>query len=1478
MLAGLLAVPVSLYVALRDPFIQTYAARTLAGFLSKELNTKITVGGFFFDLDLTLTVKDIEVLDQQNQLLLKAGIINFSIASLYNIKEKLNVNHLKMNDVDVRLVRYKGESDLNLQFIIDYFSKSSPDTERKSVIDYTMRLSRFSLQNASLCYQIQDYMLEDSIGIDYNNLFLSDINLKSTDVRFRQDTVFASIAVLQAKEKSGFVLDHLGGDLTMASQYFALKALNINAENSSLEGDIAFHFNDIESLNNFIEEVRMEVDFKSSSLQLADLGYFAPIMFDMPNLIRFSGSATGTVADFATRNFNLETGNSTRFSGDVKMKGLPDFFTSDIELSIRRLTADAADVRSFKIPVQPGNIVLPETLNTLGTIELSGMFKGSWYDFITRIDVNSKIGRLHTDLVMRTHPITGKSTYKGSLRTKQLDLGKLLENNTLIGKVNMNVQVDGKGMSIETAEVQAIGKINTIELLGNVFQDISLNGALTSKMFDGRFSVDDQKLQLLFNGLADLTNGQPIFDFDVNVLHADLHALHLVDSDSVMNLSTRVKARFTGLNLDNFLGDVGIYDLNFQNSRGLLKMKSLLIQMLEDPVLERKLTLNSEYLKAELGGVINLENINNSFRLFLHHYFGHEMLGVAQRPIVKDQDFYFNIQLIQLNPLLQLLIPNVSIANKAGLSGVFTSRLQMLNATFRADWLNISGVKFQNPYLLALSNQQEAKITLNIGDLLLYEEVGGDSTNIGIEQTALSLLLRNDSVYFDLGWNNLHKQIRNNGKIRGDLNLINTNIAELVIRNADVIVNDSNLTINQNHRIVFAPEYTLIDNFRLQLGNSSLALNGNAPVKEADTLQLAFHQWSISTFDLLIKPYGIDIDGFINGDLSLANLTNNPTFFSNLHISDLKLNRERMGEARLISTWSNLDESVYLNAQIINTGNIGTSRMLNLTGFYYPNRIADQLAFQLNLENFRLKFLNQFLTDVASKVEGFASGELTIRGSLKKPEFKGRMALNRTSFKVDYLNVAYSVQHEFEVLPDRILVNNLVLMDTVGNRGVVNGLIHHRYLNDFQFDIRIRPDNLLALNTGPQHNELFYGAAVATGEVLIRGPLNNIEMAIRAISQRGTGIVIPINMAASVGSNDYITFVKAFNGDIQEEGFTASRPSSAMNFGINLETVITPDASLRIYMPFGMGTLDARGNGNLSMWANAAGDFTLNGDYTVQSGQFNFTYENLPRKRFDLLDGGRISWAGDPYDALIDVKGVYKVKASLSGLGLDTTSSLRNRVNVDCIIHLTDQLFTPNIRFSFRFPGLDSQLEQTVFSIIDTTNDAMMTQQMISLLVLGSFSYTGADNFSIGNSSLDVLSGQLSGWLSQISKDFDIGLHYRPGDRLTSEELEVALSTQLFNDRVTIDGNFGVLGNRNVSQNASNIVGDVEVSVKLTSDGRFRMKAFNHSNINNWLNISSYDNLSPYTQGIGLSYRQEFDSFADLIRKRRKIKMSLNND
>ena len=60
----------------------------------------------------------------------------------------------------------------------------------------------------------------------------------------------------------------------------------------------------------------------------------------------------------------------------------------------------------------------------------------------------------------------------------------------------------------------------------------------------------------------------------------------------------------------------------------------------------------------------------------------------------------------------------------------------------------------------------------------------------------------------------------------------------------------------------------------------------------------------------------------------------------------------------------------------------------------------------------------------------------------------------------------------------------------------------------------------------------------------------------------------------------------------------------------------------------------------------------------------------------------------------------------------------------------------------------------------------------------------------------EMLSNQLSNWLSQISNDFDIGFVYRPGYKqdINPQEVEVALSTQLLNDKVVINGNFDVRG------------------------------------------------------------------------------------
>ena len=120
-----------------------------------------------------------------------------------------------------------------------------------------------------------------------------------------------------------------------------------------------------------------------------------------------------------------------------------------------------------------------------------------------------------------------------------------------------------------------------------------------------------------------------------------------------------------------------------------------------------------------------------------------------------------------------------------------------------------------------------------------------------------------------------------------------------------------------------------------------------------------------------------------------------------------------------------------------------------------------------------------------------------------------------------------------------------------------------------------------------------------------------------------------------------------------------------------------------------------------------------------------------------------------------------------------------------------------------------------------------------------------------------MLSNQLSNMLSKISNDFDVGVNYRPGDAITRDELEVALSTQLFDDKLTVEGN---IGNSSNSQNANNVVGDVNVDYKLTEDGKVRVKDFNKANDNSQTTING-----AYTQGVGIFYREEFNTIGQLF-------------
>ena len=193
-------------------------------------------------------------------------------------------------------------------------------------------------------------------------------------------------------------------------------------------------------------------------------------------------------------------------------------------------------------------------------------------------------------------------------------------------------------------------------------------------------------------------------------------------------------------------------------------------------------------------------------------------------------------------------------------------------------------------------------------------------------------------------------------------------------------------------------------------------------------------------------------------------------------------------------------------------------------------------------------------------------------------------------------------------------------------------------------------------------------------------------------------------------------------------------------------------------------------------------------------------------------------------------------------------------------IHLKGNLLNPTLTFGMKLPNASEDITQTVFSIVDTTNNAVMEQQALSLLILNSFAYAGS-----GFSSLS-LTNLLGGVQMNITDNINLGLSYHAGDANSYNEYQLALRTQFFENRLLIETNVGVMTSYDAG-NASSIVGEVDLYYKLSKDGRLQAHFYNHSNYNTNFNSAAFDRRSPYTQGLGLSYSRSFNTLRDLLKK-----------
>ena len=180
-----------------------------------------------------------------------------------------------------------------------------------------------------------------------------------------------------------------------------------------------------------------------------------------------------------------------------------------------------------------------------------------------------------------------------------------------------------------------------------------------------------------------------------------------------------------------------------------------------------------------------------------------------------------------------------------------------------------------------------------------------------------------------------------------------------------------------------------------------------------------------------------------------------------------------------------------------------------------------------------------------------------------------------------------------------------------------------------------------------------------------------------------------------------------------------------------------------------------------------------------------------------------------------------------------------------------------------RLPSVDETIRTQVNSVLSTEQE--LNRQVFSLLMLNKFSppTSFAGESFAGATGSELLSNQFSNLISGISQDLDLGVNWRAGDQVAQDQLELAVSTQLFSERLLLSTNVGVQYGDRTGTEDNAFIGDFELEYLLSSDGKLRLEAFSRSNDQN---LNQIDQAAT-TQGVGLGYKQDFNTWKQLWRQ-----------
>ena len=1404
--------------------------------INEDFKTDISVERLKITIFGTVKLQQVFIRDHHKDTLIYATKIQTNILSfkkLYN--GDLIFGDIRADGLLLNMKIYKGETDSNLDVFIEAFDSEPSTTPSKK---FLLTAKNAYLTNSR--FVLNDYNLKNPLNVDFKRI---DATLNRLKIEGPDVTMF--INRMGFRDYRGLFVSDLTTDFTYTKSNILLKKLQFFTEDSNFLGDVALRYirTDFSDFNN---KVKFDIDITHASIATNDIAYFykelgADRKFDIKANIH------GTLNDFTAKNLKLREGKVSEIIGDVNFKNL--FGKKDQEFymkgSFEKVVSDYKNLTEL-LPNILGD-KLPTSLSKIGRFDVRGDAEITAKYIIADIYMTTELGNVQSNLKMNNIDNIDNASYSGNIIMENVDLGKLLDRSDL-GRVTLNIDVDGKGFTEKYLDTQFEGDIYSVNYNKYNYKNIIVNGNYKKPVFTGELIVNDPNLFMDFDGAINLGRKETMFDFHTKIDYANLRNLNFVTNDSIAIIKGDISMNVIGNTVDDMQGSVNISDASYQNNQQTFLFNDFIIESFFEENKVRTITIDSpDIISGKMVGKYEFGQL----RKMVENSLGSLYANYVPNKVKKGQ--FLNFKFTIYNKIIELFYPGISLSTNTVVDGSINSDENDFKLNFNSPRIDlfkniIDKVSVQidnkNPLYNAYIAIDSIKTSrYKISDFQLLNVTARDTLFVRTEFKGGS----EEQDYYNL---NLYHTIDNKKN-----SVVGFAKSEMKFKDYLWYINEKD---EDDNKVVFdkALKNFALDNIIISHENQEVVLDGTLSGKTKKDLNLTFQD--IDLYRITPELSNLKVEGNLNGEISFFqnNTIYKPT--SSLTIDSLKINDIALGKMLLDVRGDKDFQKFYVKSTIDNDA----MQSFSADGSFEVKDNKTTVDVDLRFGQFNLGILSSLGGEVITDIRGLVSGTARIEGNSNDPEINGRLFLDDAGLSIPYLNVNYELDKKsiVDVTETSFIIRNSIIKDTKFNTlGFLNGRVRHSKFDDWKLDLEIKSSRLLALDTGDSEDAAYYGTAFIDGVATISGPTEALFIKVNAKSEKGTNIKIPINNSEAVGSNSYIHFLSPEEKFNQINGIVGeNRDYNGLELEFDFD--ITPDAEVEVILDKNTGHgIRGKGFGSLLFKINTLGKFNMWGDFQAYEGVYNFKYGGLIDKKFNVKKGGSIIWEGDPMRAVLNLEAIYKTTANPAVL-LEN-ASFNKKIPVEVLVGIRGSLSNPEPDFNIEFPTVSSVLKSEIeYKLND--KDTRQTQALYLLSSGGFLSPEGVSQSDFAGNFFERASGLFNDIFQDEEGKFVVGIDYVSGDRRPGIETDgrfgFAVSTNL-NDRISINGKVGVpVGGINETA----IVGDVEILYRVNADGSMNLRVFNREN-----DISYIGEGIAYTQGLGITYEVDFNTFKQLINR-----------